>query len=76
MGIATLPGLCQWIVAEKVYERLDEAQQRTAVEKVATADPRPSDETYAAAKSGFQGLALEYAAMEDIRSRQSRRRWR
>ena len=77
LGVAALPGLCQWIADERAWERIEEksdteggqfslTQQRSAVEKVALYEPRPDDETYATAKDAFKGLALEYAAMEDI----------
>ena len=78
LGVAALPGLCQWISDERAWERIEEkadeeggeqfslAQQRSAVEKVALYQQRPDDATYDAAKEAFKGLALEYAAMEDI----------
>ena len=79
LAIAALPGLCQWIKEERAWERIDEknhgsneyhwVQQRAAVEKVALFDEekgRPSDAAYAEAKGALEGLAMEYAAIEDV----------
>ena len=89
MGIVPLPGLCQWLVNERSWERVsaddamsawkDEAfpwqVQRAAVEAIARGEPRagcergPHDEeTLAAARRPIEGLALEYAAIEDVDS--------
>lgn len=80
LGVAALPGLCQWMRDERAWERIDETwntggpgadgsfwiQQRAAVEAVALGDPRPSDEAYAVARGAFEDLALEYSAIEDV----------
>ena len=81
LGIVPLPGLCAWLVNERAWERVvegawhDEAHtweaQRAAVEAVARGEPldgqSPFDEqTLAAAKLPIEGMALEYAAIEDV----------
>ena len=75
LGAAALPGLCQWIVDEEAWRRIDEStyvgdvhwvQARSAVEAIAKGEITPEDDAYAAAQHAFQGLAMEYAAMEDV----------
>jgi len=80
MGVAMLPGLCQWIVNEQAWRRIplapweekeasseDFAQQRAAVEAVATTATFESLDaaTLETARRPFEGLAMEYAAIMD-----------
>lgn len=81
MGIVPLPGLCQWLISERCWERVDEhatewhdeahewSMQREAVEAVARGEPRNNDEMWLeAARRPIEGMALEYAAIEDVDS--------
>lgn len=82
MSIAALPGLCPWMVEERVWQEADSLvpdssgifsadEQRAAVEAVARGLPiagrKGIDEyTYTAAEAAFKGYALTYAALEDV----------
>jgi hypothetical protein len=72
MALAPLHGLCEWIVTEKAWERLEkmpgfEPDQLSAVEAVAKGAPRPGQsvldaETFKAAEPAFKYLATEFSA--------------
>lgn len=82
MSIASLPGLCPWMIEERSWEKIDDIEniqggeysleeQRAAVEAIARGMPtggRDSldEETYLAAEAAFKGIALTYAALEDV----------
>jgi len=75
VGVAPLPGLCKWIVAESAWERLDHLpgfteDQPAAVEAVAKGAPQPGDGTFEAAAPAFRHLAMQYGAslMGDVDS--------
>ena len=76
MGIAALPGLCQWMVDERAWERVlvetyapqpSQKEQRDAVEAIANGRfDGAEDPAFDAANGPLKGLALEYAAIEDM----------
>ena len=82
LGIAALPGLCQWVVEEEAWKRIDETTDlgdtdthwiaaRSACKAIAKSQPQPgrlavSMQTFLEAEEAFKGLALEYAALEDV----------
>ena len=83
MGIVPLPGLCQWLTNERSWERVNEnatdwhdeayswQAQRSAVEAVACGRlirTHAEEDTLAAARRPIEGMALEYAAIEDVDS--------
>ena len=72
MAVAPLPGLCQWVVAQEAWTRIDRSapgfddEQVGAVEAVARGVPRPGHSvlgvgTFKAARPAFERLAFEYA---------------
>ena len=76
MGIAALPGLCQWMADELAWERIlpqshgpcpSQREQRDAVQAIAHGRFDGADDAaFAAARGPLEGLALEYAAMADM----------
>ena len=82
LGVAALPGLCQWMVENKAWERINETTDlghidvhwiaaRSACEAVARGLPQPgraalTEKSYKEAEEAFKGIALEYAALEDV----------
>ena len=77
MAIAGLPGLSQGVQDERAWERIapeaflggegSQEEQRAAVEAVAKGQFASADDrAFQVAKHTFEGLALEYASIEDI----------